>query len=207
MSALNELYDSIRCCEKCEIARSRVKVVPGEGAEDAEIMFIGEAPGFYEDQQGRPFVGPAGKFLDELLASINLNRQKVYIANVIKCRPPANRDPLPQEILNCRHWLNRQIEIINPKAIVTLGRYSMAMFFPQKSISKIHGTAEKRNGKLYVAMYHPAAALHQGNLKDVIKADFLKLPGYIADNARPAEVQEEKKESVPIAKQLNMFED
>ena len=206
MSALSELNDTIRCCEKCEIARSRVKVVPGEGAENAEIMFIGEAPGFHEDQQGRPFIGPAGKFLDELLASINLNRQQVYIANVIKCRPPANRDPLPQEILNCRQWLNRQIEIINPKIIVTLGRYSMAMFFPQKTIGKIHGTAEKRNGVLYVAMYHPAAALHQGNLKDVIKADFLKLPVYISEYNESAEAKEEKKESEPIAKQLNMFE-
>ena len=203
MSALNELYDNIRCCEKCEIARSRVKVVPGEGAEDAEIMFIGEAPGFHEDQQGRPFVGPAGKFLDELLASINLNRKQVYIANVIKCRPPENRDPLPQEILNCRQWLNRQIEIIHPKVVVTLGRYSMAMFFPQKSISKIHGTAEKHDGVLYVAMYHPAAALHQGNLKDVIKADMLKIPGFIAQNKG---MVEEKKESAPIVKQLNMFE-
>jgi DNA polymerase len=206
MSALSELYETIRCCEKCEIARTRVKIVPGEGAEDAEIMFIGEAPGFHEDQQGRPFVGPAGQFLDELLASINLNRKQVYIANIIKCRPPANRDPLPQEILNCRQWLNRQIEIIRPKVIVTLGRYSMAMFFPQKSIGKIHGTAEKRDGILYVAMYHPAAALHQGNLKDVIKADFLKLPGYIAQSRNPVEVKEEKKESAPIAKQLNMFE-
>jgi len=188
MSALSELYETIRCCEKCEIARTRVKIVPGEGAEDAEIMFIGEAPGFHEDQQGRPFVGPAGQFLDELLASINLNRKQVYIANIIKCRPPANRDPLPQEILNCRQWLNKQIEIIRPKVIVTLGRYSMAMFFPQKSIGKIHGTAEKRDGILYVAMYHPAAALHQGNLKDVIKADFLKLPDYIAQSRNPVEV-------------------
>jgi DNA polymerase len=206
MSALSELYETIRCCEKCEIARTRVKIVPGEGAEDAEIMFIGEAPGFHEDQQGRPFVGPAGQFLDELLASFNLNRKQVYFANIIKCRPPANRDPLPQEILNCRQWLNRQIEIIRPKVIVTLGRYSMAMFFPQKSIGKIHGTAEKRDGILYVAMYHPAAALHQGNLKDVIKADFLKLPDYIAQSRNPVEVKGKEKESVPIAKQLNMFE-
>jgi uracil-DNA glycosylase len=207
MSALSDLYKNIRSCERCDIARSRIKSVPGEGAEDAEIMFIGEAPGFNEDQQGRPFVGQAGKFLDELLVSINLNREKVYIANVIKCRPPENRDPLPQEILSCRQWLNKQIEIIQPKVIVTLGRYSMAMFFPQKSISKIHGTAEKRDGVLYVAMYHPAAALHQGNLKDVIKADFLKLPLYIAQNKNTAEVKEEKKKDVPVTKQLNMFED
>ncbi len=135
MSALSELYEEIKCCQRCEIARYRTNVVPGEGAEDAAIMFIGEAPGWHEDQQGRPFVGPAGKFLDELLALIELKREQVYIANVIKCRPQGNRDPLPQEILNCRKWLDCQIEIIRPEMIVTLGRYSMALFFPQKSIS------------------------------------------------------------------------
>ena len=108
MSALSELYEEITRCQQCEMARYRTRTVPGEGAGDADIMFIGEAPGWHEDQQGRPFVGPAGKFLDELLASINLNRQQVYIANVIKCRPQGNRDPLPQEILSCRKWLNRQ---------------------------------------------------------------------------------------------------
>ena len=115
MSSLYELNQQIALCTKCEIAQSRCKVVPGEGAEDAEIMFIGEAPGFHEDQQGRPFVGPAGQFLDKLLSSIDLNRQKVYIANVIKCRPTNNRDPLPTEMQNCRPWLDKQIEIIQPK--------------------------------------------------------------------------------------------
>jgi uracil-DNA glycosylase family 4 len=164
MTPLSELYGQIALCQKCEIAKSRTKVVPGEGAEDADIMFIGEAPGWHEDQQGRPFVGPAGQFLDKLLASINLNRQQVYIANVIKCRPTNNRDPMPTEIQNCRPWLNRQIEIIKPKMIVTLGRYSMAMYFPGKSISKIHGTAQKHDDVIYYAMYHPAAALHQQSL-------------------------------------------
>ena len=110
MSALSELYSEIALCRQCEIAKYRTKVVPGEGAEDADILFIGEAPGWHEDQQGRPFVGPAGLYLDELLASINLKRGQVYIANVIKCRPPENRDPLPSEIHNCRKWLDRQIE-------------------------------------------------------------------------------------------------
>ena len=120
--------------------------MPGEGAEDADIMFIGEAPGWHEDQQGRPFVGPAGKFLEELLSLIDLKREQVFIANVVKSRPPGNRDPLPQEIIACRPWLERQIELIHPKMIVTLGRYSMALFLPGKNISKIHGTAEKRDG-------------------------------------------------------------
>jgi uracil-DNA glycosylase family 4 len=198
MSALNELYREIALCQKCEIAKYRNKVVPGEGAEDAKIMFIGEAPGWHEDQQGRPFVGPAGKFLDELLASIGLRRQQVYIANVIKCRPQANRDPLPTEIQNCRKWLERQIELIQPKMIVTLGRYSMAMFFPGKSISKIHGTAQKRDNVIYYAMYHPAAALHQASLRRAIEEDMLKIPSLLAQSEKIKEEEEQPQ-------QLTMF--
>jgi DNA polymerase len=137
MSVLTELDKAIALCQQCKLAKSRTRVVPGEGADDADIMFIGEAPGWHEDQQGRPFVGPAGKYLDELLVSINLNRQQVYIANVIKCRPTGNRDPLPTEISNCYKWLERQIESIAPRMIVTLGRFSMSMFFPGKTISNV----------------------------------------------------------------------
>ena len=198
MTALSELCQEIERCQQCEIAKYRNRVVPGEGAEDAAIMFIGEAPGWHEDQQGRPFVGPAGKFLDELLASIGLNRQQVYIANVMKCRPLGNRDPLPTEIQNCRHWLKRQIEIIKPKMIVTLGRYSMAMFFPGKSISKIHGTVQKRDGVLYYAMYHPAAALHQASLRQAIEEDMAKIPTLLAEAEGVAEVEQEPE-------QLSMF--
>ncbi len=197
MSALNELNKEITLCQQCEIAKYRNMVVPGEGAEAADIVFIGEAPGWHEDQQGRPFVGPAGKFLDELLASIGLKRAQVYIANVIKCRPQGNRDPLPMEIQNCRAWLDRQIEIISPKMIVTLGRYSMAMFFPGKSISKIHGTAQKRDDVIYYAMYHPAAALHQGSLRQEIEADMLKIPTLLTQS-------ETIKEEQP-PEQLTMF--
>lgn len=177
-------------------------MVPGAGLETAEIMFIGEAPGWHEDQQGRPFVGPAGKFLDELLASINLGRRTVYIANVIKCRPTSNRDPLPEEISNCRHWLDSQLGIISPKMIVTLGRFSMSMFFPGKSISKIHGTAQQGDGVIYFAMYHPAAALHQRSLRQTIEADMLKIPTLLeeADKLTPTE-------TVPETRQLNMFGD
>jgi DNA polymerase len=200
MSALSELYQEIALCQQCEIAKYRNKVVPGEGAEDARIMFIGEAPGWHEDQLGRPFVGPAGKFLDELLASIGLRREQVYIANVIKCRPTANRDPLPTEIQNCRQWLERQIELIHPKMIVTLGRYSMAMFFPGKSISKIHGTAQKQGDTIYYAMYHPAAALHQGSLRQDIEEDMLKIPSLLAQAENIKEKEEEKQ-----PEQLTMF--
>ncbi len=201
MSALSELYKEIALCQQCEIAKLRTHVVPGEGAEDADILFIGEAPGWHEDQQGRPFVGPAGQYLDELLASVNLNRQQVYIANVIKCRPPSNRDPLPVEIHNCHKWLEKQIELIHPKMIVTLGRYSMAMFFPGKSISKIHGTTRKQDNVVYYAMYHPAAALHQQSLRQAIEADMLKIPSLLdqAKNMTEARIQ-------PQPQQLKMFE-
>ncbi len=199
MSALSELNKEIALCQKCEIAKNRTHAVPGEGAENADILFIGEAPGWHEDQQGRPFVGPAGHYLDQLLASINLNRQQVYITNVIKTRPPNNRDPLPEEISNCRNWLDRQIEIIHPKMIVTLGRYSMAKFFPGKTISKIHGTAKKENDVIYFAMYHPAAALHQPSLRQTIEADMLKLPALLAQTKNVAEVR-------PEPQQLKMFE-
>jgi uracil-DNA glycosylase family 4 len=202
MSALTELNQQISLCQKCEIARRRNRVVPGEGAEDADIMFIGEAPGWHEDQQGRPFVGPAGQYLDRLLSSINLTRQQVYIANVIKCRPPDNRDPLPTEIQNCRQWLDKQIEIIKPRIIVTLGRYSMARYFPGKSISKIHGTAQKRDGVIYYAMYHPAAALHQQSLKQAIEADMLKIPKVLSE----ASGVPEDRPSDDSGQQLNMFE-
>jgi uracil-DNA glycosylase family 4 len=202
MSALTELYQQIALCHKCDIARLRTKVVPGEGAENAEIMFIGEAPGWHEDQQGRPFVGQAGQFLDRLLASIGLDRRQVYIANVIKCRPPDNRDPMPTEIQNCSQWLDTQISLIKPRMIVTLGRYSMAKYFPGKSISKIHGTAVKRDGVLYFAMYHPAAALHQRSLQQAIEADMQKIPVLLAE----AKNVSEEKPPPPPAQQLNMFE-
>jgi len=199
MSALDELCKEIALCQQCGLAKYRTKVVPGEGAEDADLMLIGEAPGWHEDQQGRPFVGQAGLFLDELLSSIDLKRSQVYIANVIKCRPPANRDPLPIEIHNCRGWLERQIEIIQPRMIVTLGRYSMAMFFPGKTIGKIHGTAQKRGDTIYYAMYHPAAALHQQSLRRAIEQDMLKIPSLLAQAGTVTE-----EETQP--QQLNMFE-
>jgi len=198
MSALNELNKEIETCQQCDLAKTRTRVVSGEGSENAEIMFIGEAPGWHEDQQGRPFVGQAGKFLDELIASIGLSRANVYIANIIKCRPPGNRDPLPAEIAACRKWLDHQLEIINPKMIVTLGRYSMAKFFPGKSISKIHGTAVKSDGKIYFAMYHPAAALHQQSLGQAIRDDMLKIPVLLAE-AKPDDEGESE------SQQLSMF--
>jgi len=181
MSALTDLCREIANCRQCDLARQRNKVVPGEGAEDADIAFVGEAPGWHEDQQGRPFVGPAGQFLDELLASIEMKRQQVYICNVLKCRPPGNRDPLPMEMKTCQQWLDRQLALIHPKMIVTLGRYSMARFFPGETISKVHGKARRESGVIYYAMYHPAAALHQQGLRDTIKADMRRIPSLLIE--------------------------
>ena len=186
MSALSEINQAIEHCQDCELAKRRTRVVPGEGPENAQILFIGEAPGWHEDQQGRPFVGPAGQFLEQLLSSIGLKRDQVFIANVIKCRPPGNRDPLPGEIQTCAKWLDKQIELLKPKMIVTLGRYSMARYFPNETISKIHGKARKLGNITYFAMYHPAAALHQGNLRKVIEEDMLKIPKILSETEEAA---------------------
>ena len=195
MSAFEELYKQIEHCQDCALGKYRTRAVPGEGLETAEIMFIGEAPGWNEDQQGRPFVGAAGQLLTNLLASIGLNRNQVYISNVIKCRPPGNRDPLPGEIQTCSKYLDKQIELIKPKLIVTLGRYAMARYFPNETIGKIHGTARQKDGITYFAMYHPAAALHQENLKSTIEADMLKIPALLEKlrkASKTAPSQEEK---------------
>jgi len=198
VSALTKLYQEMASCRQCELAKYRNRVVPGEGAEDAEIVFIGEAPGWHEDQQGRPFVGSAGQFLEELLASIGLKREEVYICNVIKCRPPQNRDPLPTEIKTCQPWLDRQLELIHPKLVVTLGRYSLARFFPGETISKAHGKTRKEGDVLYYAMYHPAAALHQQSLRQTIQADMLKIPALLAQAEEIPETEEKPQ-------QLSMF--
>lgn len=196
MSELEAIAQEIAACHRCELAKSRNLTVPGEGNPRAEIMFIGEAPGWYENQQGRPFVGPAGQFLEELLASVSLKRADVFIANVVKCRPPQNRDPLPEEIEACSGYLGRQLAAIRPKLIVTLGRHSMGKFFPLgKSIRELHGTTWVKDGVLCYAMYHPAAALHQPSLRRIIEQDMLKIPKLLTtvqDVARCEELPQEK---------------
>lgn len=183
---LREVALEVSTCSRCGLCKGRTRAVPGEGNINATILFIGEGPGFHEDKQGRPFVGPAGQFLDELLASIQLKRSDVFITNVVKCRPPNNRDPLPEEIAACNDYLDRQIAALQPKVIVTLGRYSMAKFFGNERISTIHGRARKKDGYICIAMYHPAAGLHQASLKDVIRNDFKKIPLIIAEAERMA---------------------
>jgi uracil-DNA glycosylase len=182
--ALEEIASEVRVCPLCELCRSRTHAVPGEGNPEARVMLIGEGPGHHEDQQGKPFVGASGKFLSELLLNAGLSREEVFITNVVKCRPPGNRDPLPDEIAACRPYLRRQVEVIDPDVIVTLGRFSMAHFFPGERISKIHGQPREINGRLYVPMYHPAAALHQGALRATIQEDFNKLPKLLAERDR-----------------------
>lgn len=186
---LQQIGQEVSVCTQCNLHFSRKLAVPGEGPANAQIMFIGEGPGFYENEQGRPFVGAAGKFLDELLASIKLKRSDVFIGNVVKCRPPGNRDPMPDELAACASYLNRQIQAINPNVIVTLGRYSMAYFLPNARISEVHGQAMNVKGRLIVAMYHPAAALHQQSLRSTIEQDFARLPDLIAKamRSRPSE--------------------
>src|ERR1700732_4363946 len=197
---LREVAAEVSTCTKCNLCKGRTKAVPGEGNANAKILFIGEGPGYNEDHQGRPFVGPAGQFLEELLASINLKRSDVFITNVVKCRPPNNRDPEPGEIAACNDSLDRQIAAINPGVIVTLGRHSLAKFCGSEKVSMIHGRARRIDGRVCIAMYHPAAGLHQASLKDTIRADFKKIPMIIAEAERMA-AEGNRKAEPPKAKE------
>jgi DNA polymerase len=205
--ALEQLNAEVRSCPKCPLSQTRRHAVPGEGPLDAEVMFIGEGPGYHEDAQGRPFVGPAGRFLDELLQTIGLQRDQVYITSVVKCRPPGNRDPAPNEIAACAPYLDRQLEIVNPKVIVTLGRYSMARFFPGQSISRIHGQAKREGNRAIFAMYHPAAALHRQDLQPVLRQDMLKIPALLKELRRQGPVQSSQpgQEDDDEPQQLSLF--
>lgn len=197
---LEQLEEAVHSCTLCSLHQGRTQAVPGEGPLGADIMFIGEGPGFHEDRQGRPFVGAAGKFLEELLASIGMTREQVYIANVVKCRPPGNRDPLPDELSACEPYLERQIQLTKPRVIVTLGRFSMYRYFPGASISKIHGQPKRVGNTLVVPMFHPAAALHQPKWRPLVEADFKKLPGLITE----AENYDDEAPP-PQAQQLSLF--
>lgn len=191
IAALEALTKEMNTPEKCPLFKVAKSVVPGEGNVDTSVMFIGEAPGKNEDEQGRPFVGAAGKLLEQLIESINLKRSDVYIANIIKHRPPGNRDPLPNEIAAYAPWLKEQIKIINPPLIVTLGRFSMDYLLGAGfSITKIHGQPKRlpdlptgqagggqgANGRVVMPLHHPAAALYRGDLRPVLAADFQKIP-------------------------------
>ncbi|HEU5288611.1 MAG TPA: uracil-DNA glycosylase [Candidatus Limnocylindria bacterium] len=187
---LRALAAEIRACTACPLHRSARQAVPGEGSAESGIFFLGEAPGYNEDVQGRPFVGAAGQLLDELLRGIGLDRSKVFITNVVRHRPPENRDPLPDEVTACDVWLRRHLALLQPKVIVTLGRHAMYKFFPGESISRIHGRPRNQEGLVIFPIYHPAAALHQPALRDALAADFTALALLLASApaaARPAE--------------------
>lgn len=209
-TTLAHIAQEVAVCTKCALHESRKKSVAGEGPADAEIMFIGEGPGFHENEQGKPFVGASGKFLDQLLAQAELTRADVFICNVVKCRPPENRDPHPDELSACDAYLQKQIETINPSIIVTLGRISMSKFFGNVKISAVHGQMQKVGERFVIPMFHPAAALHQPPLKPSILADFAKLPNQL-NEARSALGRKvvKKKESnlqkVEKPQQMNLF--
>ncbi len=174
---LTEIAEKIAICDKCKLHDQRINTVPGIGSPNAEVLFIGEGPGRDEDKQGEPFVGVAGKFLNQMLESIGWSRANVFIANVVKCRPPDNRDPEPKEVETCWDYLAEQIETIEPKLIVTLGRHSMNRFLPGLKISSAHGNPVRRkDGKVFLPLYHPAAALYSPGQKTVHLADFAKIP-------------------------------
>jgi DNA polymerase len=179
---LSQIARAVHDCTHCPLSQQgRSRTVPGEGNPRADIMLIGEGPGFNEDKQGRPFVGASGKFLEQLLNNIGYQRKDVFIANVVKCRPPSNRDPQPEELEACKDYLDRQIELIDPKVIVTLGRFSMYRYFPGASITKVHGQSKRIGNRLVVPMFHPAAALHQPKWRPQIIEDFKKLPRFVAE--------------------------
>jgi uracil-DNA glycosylase len=170
----------IRSCKNCGLHATRTQAVPGVGPSPADIMIVGEAPGFNEDRQGEPFVGAAGKLLDTLLARIGLSRADVYITNVLKCRPPMNRDPMPNEAEACSPYLARQLELVRPKVVLILGRHALERLMPgHGSISRVHGSLVKRGDVAYVPLYHPAAALHNGALVADLEHDFDRVKAYL----------------------------
>jgi uracil-DNA glycosylase len=216
--ALDTIRKEVKTCRACKLSENRKNSVPGEGPASAEVMFIGEGPGFHENEQGKPFVGQAGHLLDQLIEAAGLQRENVYITNVVKCRPPQNRDPEPDELAMCSCFLDRQIEAIKPKVIVTLGRFSMAQFIENGKIGTIHGRAHSVEDQLVVTMYHPAAALHQPALKDTLMADFAGIRHFLEkahkdENTskptptaqKPIETKEEQEPENVTPEQLSLF--
>lgn len=210
---LEEIALLVKNCTDCPLSAQRTNAVPGEGPGDARLMFIGEGPGQQEDRQGRPFVGAAGGFLEELLASIGMTREQVFIANMIKCRPPQNRDPSPEEMSSCSKYLDRQIELVNPELIVTLGRFSLGRFFPGESITRARGKVREKDGRFIYPIMHPAAALHRQENRSTIIQDFKEIPAVLENLAQGGsaesvpETAPEPHQNLAAAKteQLDMF--
>lgn len=211
-AALQAIAAEVSVCTACELHKGRTKAVPGEGPLNAEILFIGEAPGRNEDLQGRPFVGQAGKLLEELLGEIGLTREDVWIGNVVKCRPPENRDPRPEEIAACAGYLERQIALLQPKVIATLGRFSMEKFFPGAKITRVHGQAKRDGRRVLIPLYHPAYVLRNMAAKPDAVRDMQKIPRLLerleqvlAEEAAAGNVVVEPEQPPSEPEQLSMF--
>jgi len=206
MEDLKKVAGKIKRCTKCPLHENRTNTVPGDGDPKADLMFIGEGPGKKEDELGLPFVGPAGKLLEELLALIDLTRSDVFIGNVVKCRPPGNRDPLPEEVKACWPYLEKQVNFIKPKLIVLLGRHSLDRFLPNMKISEVRGQPKRREienlGKfVFYPIYHPAAALHNPNNREPLMQDFQKIPAVLKEiDKLPAKDQQEEEKLADLDK-------
>jgi uracil-DNA glycosylase family 4 len=204
-AALEEIAAEVATCTRCRLHQTRTQAVPGEGTPATEVVLVGEGPGFNEDRQGRPFVGQAGALLTDLLASVGWARQEVFITNVVKCRPPENRDPEPDEIAACAPFLARQLGVLDPALVVTLGRFSMARFNPGARIGQAHGTyrlADPAGGApeaITFAMYHPAAALHQGSLKETLFRDMLGVPQALVESRKRRAAAQHHGQAEPAA--------
>ena len=210
--ALEALHAQIRACVACPLSRTRIQAVPGDGPVTARIMAVGEAPGETEDRQGIPFVGAAGQLLTKLLQSVGLERSDLYICNVLKCRPPGNRDPEPDEVQACAHFLDAQVELIRPDVILLLGRHALQRILPgAPGISRSHGTRIRDRGRLYVPLYHPAAALYQGSLMETLQTDMRRVRGYLDEAeaerllAAQREAQAVPQAADPASQQLTLF--
>ena len=206
--SLDKIASEVRVCVRCPLGRGRTHAVPGEGPANARILFIGEGPGYHEDIQGRPFVGASGQYLEELLAGIRLRRKDVFIANVVKCRPPGNRDPEPVELAACRDYLDRQIALIQPEVIVTLGRFSMQRYFPGQSITRIHGQPKRVGEQYTLPLFHPAAALRNPEWRQQMVNGFALIPQLLAelDAAKaPKQPEPEQDENEENYTQLSLF--
>src|SRR5919202_4765814 len=205
--SLETIALDVRACTKCALARTRTVAVPGEGSPESELFFIGEGPGFHEDQQGRPFVGAAGQLLNQMLGLIGLRREEVFITNVVRCRPPGNRDPLPDELSACDEYTLRQLEALEPKLIVTLGRYSMARFFGPGSMRDLHGRTKRWNGATCLAMYHPAAILRTNTpeMRRIYADDFRKIPALLAEARHARSAARAATTEKPEAAQLDQL--
>ncbi len=203
-AALAAIAQRVRVCTLCRLYQGATNPVPGAGDSYAEIVFVGEGPGQNEDRQGLPFVGRSGEYLNYLLNLINLKREQVFITNVVKHRPPDNRDPLPDEIAACKPYLDEQLALIDPAVIVTLGRFSMALFFPKDArITKIHGHPLRANERIYYPLFHPAAVLRNPNLRPAMEADFKRIPELVAEISRSSKSDDSP--PPPPPQQLSLF--